>query len=223
MQMLSAKARISGFTLIELLVVICVIVVLAAMLFPILTSRARFGGGRSCMNNQMQIALGFLIFKDDHGGKFPWQLPATNGGTMELAGDGHPSSQFRMALDYIQNYHVWICPTDPSRHPATNNATFGDINTSDFVNVDATTNNAAGILTGERHLMANGLSVKPGLFNYKNTSDLGWTLELHGQSHYAPYGAMSFTDGHAEFVRGATNLNVVFRRQGVASSRLAVP
>jgi len=33
---------------------------------------------------------------------------------------------------------------------------------------------------------------------------------------------MSFTDGHAEFVI-ETNLDLVFRRQGIAVGRLAVP
>jgi type II secretory pathway pseudopilin PulG len=221
MKMLPSKAKISGLTLIEVLAVMFVIVVLVAMLLP---SLARVKSGRldQCLENQHQIAGACVVFQDDNGGKFPWQLSATNGGAMELVGDGHPSSQFRMIQDYVRNYNVWICPTEQSRQAATNNATFGDLNTSDFVNVDAAPTNAAGILTGERHLVANGWPVKPGLFFYKNTSDMGWTRELHGKSGSEPYGFMSFADGHAEFVYNK-RLNAVFQQQGVVFSHLAVP
>jgi len=220
MKTLSAKAKISGLTLVEVLVVIIVLFVLAALLLPMF---ARSGSGRpiQCLSNQRQIAVGLIVFADDHVGKFPWQLSTTNGGAMELVGDGHPSSQFRAALDYMRDYNVWICPTEQSRQAATNSATFGDLNTSDFVNVDAAPTNAAGILTGERHLVANGWPVKPGLFFYKNTSDMGWTRELHGKSH-VPCGSMSFADGHAELVVNA-RLNTVFQQQSVVFSRLAVP
>ena len=82
MKTLSAKAKISGLTLIEVLAVLAVLFILAAMLLPRLA-----GSHKStvplCMSNQKQIAIAFIMFNDDHAGKYRWQISATNGGSME--------------------------------------------------------------------------------------------------------------------------------------------
>jgi prepilin-type N-terminal cleavage/methylation domain-containing protein len=224
MKTLSAKAKISGFTLIELLVVICVIVVLAVLFLPTHT-RSKSGRGIQCVWNQKEIAVGFMLFADDNAGKFPWQLSTTNGGTMELIDDGHPSSQFQaLSVGYVRSLGTFICSSDVNRQPATNYTAFSDLNTSYFVSVDATTNNVSSILTGDRNLLANGQPVKPGLFTFTNNTVMGWTRELHGKHGNYPIGFMSFADGH---VQGEwdedSNLTSRFQKQGLVSDRLTVP
>jgi hypothetical protein len=105
---------------------------------------------------------------------------------------------------------------------ATNNAQLHNQNVSYFVELDASTNNAASILTGDRHLEANSRPVKPGLLIYSNGINMNWTRELHGKVSTAPIGVLSFVDGHAEVVRGI-NLNSIFQRQGSITNRLAIP
>ena len=205
-----------------MLVVIFVLAILAALLLPAL-NRPYNGGGPSCMSNQRQIALGFFMFKEDNEGKFPWQLSATNGGAAELVGDGHPSSQFRAILDYTKYLGTYICPTDTAKQVATNYKTFGDSNTSYFVNVDATTNNPSlTILTGDRYLEVKGKPVNPGLFNYSTNMTLNWAIGFHHNSHNEPWGGFSFADGHAQFV-GSDDLNSFFQKQTFATTRLAIP
>jgi hypothetical protein len=212
----------SALTLLEVLVVILVVAVFIAMLFPTQSGR-HHAFIAVCMSHQKQLALGFNMWKDDNNGKFPWQVSTTNDGTMEFVAGGQASSQFKtLQEDYSKGFESYVCPTDKIKHAATNGATFNNDNLSYFVNFDSGTNDSAGILTGDRHLEANGRPVKPGLFIRPNGTAMNWTRELHGQGTPGPLGVLSFADGHAEVVRSA-NLTSAFQRQGSVTNRLAIP
>jgi prepilin-type N-terminal cleavage/methylation domain-containing protein len=221
MKTLSAKAKINGLTLIELLVVVVVITILFAMILP--TSGPKTKSTLIwCLSNQRQIAIGFTIWRTDSNGQFPWQVSNTNGGTMEFADRGYAAPNFRVLSDYLKQTRPFVCPTDEIKSIATNQQQFDNQNLSYFVSFDAGTNDAASILTGDRHLEDNGKPVKPGLLIYSNGISMNWTFELHGKVKTAPVGVLTFVDGHGQIVHG-TNLNSIFQQQVSITNCFAIP
>jgi hypothetical protein len=220
MKTLSTKSKISGLTLVEVLVVIFVIAVLALLLLPAL-SPVKSGRQIQCLANQHQIAIGFIVFADEHAGKFPAQVSITNGGSFEFAATGPASAHFQALARYLgRNPNILICSTDKARRAATNFSELKDENVSYFLNLDATTN-PASILTGDRHLEIDGKPINSGVFLQTTNLQLKWSGGFHGD-HGKPWGFFSFADGHAEYI-SAEELNLIVEKQPLATNRFCFP
>jgi prepilin-type processing-associated H-X9-DG protein len=219
MKILPGKRRVSGFTLFEVLAILAILAILAALLLPDLLQRRRPYRGLSCASNLKQIGIAYIMWEEDHGGKFPAQIPSAEKGSMEMISSGYACLQFRPLSPYMpRNIWAFACPADKTKFAATNYNPLLEENVSYFANVDATTNNPANtILAGDRNLSANGQSVNPGLFVMTTNFDMSWTHEIHALG-----GNLVFADGHVEWVN-TTQLNSVVQRQLLATNRLIVP
>ena len=209
-----------GFTLLEGLVVIAIILVVIALSIPAI-DRSGKSTVAACMNNQKQIVLAQVIWSSDHNNSYSWRVAADKGGTLDFAANGDAARHFQVLSNYNLKPKSLICPTDRAKVEAASFAALDDSNLSYFVNLDATTNNAEIILTGDRHLQVNGQPVKPGLLIPGPNVSLGWTRELHTKSANVPLGVMCFADGHAEPVK--EKLTAYFARQHQVTNRFAIP
>jgi prepilin-type N-terminal cleavage/methylation domain-containing protein len=106
-----------GFTLIELLVVIAIIAILAAILFPVFAQAREKARQTTCLSNNKQIGLGFMMYVQDYDETFPPSRITTT--KNDTSGRSWPWSV--TILPYIKNYDVYTCPSNNT--PADQNAT----------------------------------------------------------------------------------------------------
>lgn len=109
--------------MIELLVVIAIIAILAAILFPVLTSAKENARTTTCMNNLKTLAKGCIMYGSDNNGKFPgsfygWLSSGTHDwcGCLEgFTSNVHP--EMGTLWRYVKTYDVYRCPSDKGISP----------------------------------------------------------------------------------------------------------
>lgn len=208
--------KTAAFTLIELLIVIAIVGVLVVLFLPAPSGSIHRARDISCMNNLKQLALGLMIFMDDHAGEYPWKVASANGGSLEVVGQARTYPHWLTLSNYLRNPNAFVCPTDTLKQVATNYSGFGESNVSYFVNLDAVTNSAGSVLAGDRHLRIDEQKIAPGLFRVPTNGVFGWTRELHSRDR-EPCGNVAYADGHGELQKGT------FPIKGHEANRLVIP
>ncbi|MDX2065815.1 MAG: type II secretion system protein [Fimbriimonadaceae bacterium] len=98
-----------AFTLLELIVTLAILVILAGVLFPVLT-RARIEALRvGCLSNFRQVTAAALMYSADYDDVF---VPVNH----RTAGGGDSSNDrtwVQLLLPYGRSFQIFFCPADP--------------------------------------------------------------------------------------------------------------
>jgi prepilin-type N-terminal cleavage/methylation domain-containing protein len=116
-------ARPDAFTLIEILVVLAIILILAALLLPALSSAKARSRQAGCANNLKQLALGFQLYVADNETRLPENTPAGRGDNPWVRGDmKNPQEATNQVyirqcklFPYVGQVGVYRCPADQGR------------------------------------------------------------------------------------------------------------
>ena len=214
----NSTRRCHALTWFEVLVIVCVVAVMAALLFPALSKAKTKHKRIGCLNSLKQVGVASGIWCGEHAGKFPMQISLTNGGTMELISAGSPLPHFQVMSNELNTPRILWCPEDAGRSEARSFETnLARANVSYFVGVDADAVRPATLLAGDDHLMIDGVSLKAGLAQLWATASVSWRRGRHSFG-----GNICLVDGSVQSASDK-QLRQALTKSGLTTNRLAMP
>ena len=162
------------------------------MILPALSHKRGCGSpGIRCVSNLKQAALAALVWAHDSEEGFPWQIPLTRTGTLELASSPEVFRHFAILSNELTSPRILICPADRERTGSSAFVSFSNQNLSYFVNFAAqlSTSSLEVALFGDRNVTGGSLS-NGFLRTLSSNSAPGWSKDLHEK-----FGNIAFTDG----------------------------
>lgn len=192
-----SRLKCAGLTVIELLVIIAILVLLAALLLPALAKSRPRSSRANCISNLKQVGLAFRMWSNDNRDRFPFAVPAKEGGTLEYLNTGEVWRHFSAISNEVNTPKVMVCPTDAKRARVISFDEFkSNASLSYLVGFDADETFPQSILTGDRHLKVN-IDPQTRLAKINAGTSVAWTSELHSSSEIGatPSGNLGLADG----------------------------
>lgn len=90
----------------------------------------------NCVNNLKQVGLSFRVWEIDHDDRFPFNVPAKEGGTLELCASGTDGfdanawRHFQVLSNELSIPKILVCPSDSAKQAASDFVNFGPGNVS---------------------------------------------------------------------------------------------
>jgi len=206
-----------ALTLIEVLVVIVGVVVLLGFLLQPGSHTKGKAVRINCASNLKQIAMAFRTWESDNNNHYPMHGFTNELGKMEFPNASNMFRYFQVMSNGLINPKILICPAD-SRSAAANFDELSNTNLSYFVGLDAADESDTNmLLTGDRNLVVDGVSVGAGLLTLTSTNRVGWSAKMHNFG-----GNVGLADGSVQQVT-SSGLQRLIANSGTNANRLAVP
>jgi len=191
-----------GFTLIELLTVLAIVLILAALLLPALTTARSKATRVHCVNNLRQIGVGSLVFAHEHGDRFPVKVSTNQGGSLEFARTASNLAgvflfsfhNFKVLSNELSTPVLLTCPAD-ARSAAARFALLTDAHVSYFAGGDADPLWPDTVLAGDGNI-TNAVPVRDRKSTNRAVLEFGWTRQVHDGR-----GNVLFADGRVELLK----------------------
>jgi prepilin-type N-terminal cleavage/methylation domain-containing protein/prepilin-type processing-associated H-X9-DG protein len=116
------NGSLAGFTLIELLVVIAIIAILAALLFPVLSSAKSAAKKTTCLSNSREIGMAASLYLSDFDDVYPQTRQSSSNPALEDSSGQIEEPIYSPALVPLEPYvqfaappheAIFTCPEDP--------------------------------------------------------------------------------------------------------------
>ena len=208
------KSPRAAFFILDLQILIAIIAILAGLLLPALAKAKARARRISCVNNLKQVGLGFRLFSNDHGDKFPMALSTNRQGTLEFPEIA--ARHFQALSNELVQTRILVCPED-KRFAAPEFKTLQNPNVSYFVALDADETHPQRMLSGDRNLAIDGTLANTGLLNFPSSARITWTETMHRSA-----GNAGLSDGSVQQLT-SERVQQQFQLSGMETIRLAVP
>ena len=220
MQSRRFRKKEQGFTIVEVMIVVVVIGLLAVLLLPTIGQKKIKETRPRCISNIKQVGLGWRLWANDNGDKFPWQVSISNTGTLEMVNGPVVAPHFLIASNELNSPKILTCSSDVQRSRVAQWSELTDMNLSYFVGLDASEAGPQSILSGDRNITG-GTKVTNTVFFFGSNNVARFTKDIHNQT-----GNIGLGDGSAMQInaRGLTNqINAALLSSGQPGLRLAIP
>ncbi len=172
----------------------------------------------SCVNNLKQVGLAYRIWAGDNNDKYPMDISATNGGTMELVNGRNAWLDYLVMSNELSTPKILVCPQDEEHQPpATNFSSQLAGHISYFVGLDAGAKFPQTLLSGDDNFEISGAPVKSGLLAISSNTPIAWSAARHKFS-----GNLLLADGSVQSSSNSGLTNWI-HQTGLATNRLAIP
>ncbi len=207
----SSRHSRSGFTLMEMLLVAAILMILMTLSLPVIVRTKGRGLQLECLSQLRQAGIGFVSYAQDHGDRFPFQVPMKEGGTLELvqaASQGNDDvfyafRHFQAISNELNEPKVFRCPVD-FRTAAGTVAQLKNDNISYFLAITADPSRPESLLSGARNFVESG-GQSGSIVKLTAMSSPRWTRAGHEFK-----GNLLFAGGHVERT-GNAGLQVALR------------
>ena len=207
-------SRKNAFTLIELLVVIAILALLISIILPISMKGIEMARRTSCANNLKSLGIAFKTYATDHQGEMPHynDLPAASGTFSEVP-DFSAIAVAVYTNGYVEDLHMWICPSDKL-----DGTGFAVAAARDIASFHSQQGNCSYMYVSGYHLMRTSETpgTAPLLCDEANAREYGPATPgnmpdiTDADNHGAAIRNVLFLDGHVVSFKDADAANAIF-------------